>query len=100
MRCYSSLLVTLRMRGITVWSYLGAWLAGAGVLGAVLLTAACQTNQAAVATPGSASAAPTARASAAPTDPTAATDPAAVTGPVVALGDSYTAGAMSPIETL
>jgi lysophospholipase L1-like esterase len=61
------------------------WVAATGVLAAVLLTAACH-----VAT------------SAAPAAPAAVHSSAAAystTGPVVALGDSYTAGALLPIDT-
>jgi lysophospholipase L1-like esterase len=73
------------MRGVTVWSQVRGWLAATGVLAAVLLTAACHTTTAA------ALAAPaTVRSSAAAYS--------APSGPVVALGDSYTAGALLPIN--
>jgi lysophospholipase L1-like esterase len=62
------------------------WLAATGVLSAVALTAACQAATAA-----------------APAAPAAVRSSAAAysapTGPVVALGDSYTAGALLPINT-
>jgi lysophospholipase L1-like esterase len=70
------------MRGITVWSRARGWLAATGALAAVLLTAACHaTTQAAPASPSAA----------------AYTAPS---GPVVALGDSYTAGALLPLDSL
>jgi lysophospholipase L1-like esterase len=69
-----------------VWSQLRGWMAATGVLSAVLLTAAC------AATTTGAPAAPAAvRSSAAAYS--------APTGPVVALGDSYTAGALLPVTT-
>src|ERR1700722_72126 len=72
------------MRGITVWSHVRGWLALSGVLTVILLTAACR------ATPTPDAAAPV-RSSAAAYS--------AATGPVVALGDSYTAGALLPLDT-
>jgi lysophospholipase L1-like esterase len=71
------------MRGITVWSHVRGWLALSGVLTVILLTAACR------ATPTPDAAAPV-RSSAAAYS--------AATGPVVALGDSYTAGALLPLD--
>jgi lysophospholipase L1-like esterase len=79
------------MRGITVWSRARGWLATAGVLTAALLTAACHTTATpdATATPGAtASVGSSAAAYSAPS------------GPVVALGDSYTAGALLPLDPL
>jgi lysophospholipase L1-like esterase len=69
------------MRGITVGSHVRGWLSAAGALTAVLLTAACG------ATPTVADAV---RSSAAAYS--------APSGPVVALGDSYTAGALLPLD--
>ena len=69
-----------------MWSRVRGWLAATGVLSAVALTAACQAATAA-----------------APAAPAAVRSSAAAysapTGPVVALGDSYTAGALLPINT-
>jgi lysophospholipase L1-like esterase len=69
------------MRGVTVWSRGRGWLAANGVLSVVALTAACQAATAAPAAVRSSAAAYS-----------------APTGPVVALGDSYTAGALLPIN--
>jgi lysophospholipase L1-like esterase len=66
-----------------VWSHVRGWLALSGVLTVILLTAACR------ATPTPTAAAPVRSSAAA----------YATTGPVVALGDSYTAGALLPIDT-
>jgi lysophospholipase L1-like esterase len=64
------------MREITVWSHVRGWLAATGVLTVTLLTAACHvTTMAAVAAYS------------------------APSGPVAALGDSYTAGALLPIDS-
>jgi lysophospholipase L1-like esterase len=70
------------MRGVTVWSHVRGWAAATGVLSAVLLTAACHVvTSAAPAAVGSSAAAYS-----------------APPGPVVALGDSYTAGALLPLD--
>jgi lysophospholipase L1-like esterase len=69
-------LVTLRTKGATLRSYARAWLTGAISLTSVVVVAA-----ACLATPMSASA-----------------SASALAGPIVALGDSYTAGALLPIE--
>src|ERR1700722_17746708 len=70
------------MRGVTVWSHVRGWAAATGVLSAVLLTAACHVvTSAAPAAVGSSAAAYS-----------------AMPGPVVALGDSYTAGALLPLD--
>ena len=90
-------LVAFRAREMTVWSRARAWPAGAvTLLAAALLTSACH---------GAPAAHPSAAASAALRPPLPASAPAAsapaasaVAGPVVALGDSYTAGAMLPID--
>jgi lysophospholipase L1-like esterase len=71
------------MRGITVWSHVRGWLAATGVLTVILLTAACHVTTMAVAAGVSSSAAAY----------------SAPSGPVVALGDSYTAGALLPIDS-
>jgi lysophospholipase L1-like esterase len=64
-----------------------AWgVTAAGVLTAALLTPACHATPAAVAKPGD-------------SPPTATTKPVNSAGPVVALGDSYTAGALLPLDT-
>jgi len=70
-------------------------LAAAGVLAVVLVTAACHATTAA-----SATAAPSASASASASAvrSSAAADSVS-SGPVVALGDSYTAGALLPLDT-
>jgi lysophospholipase L1-like esterase len=69
-----------------VWSRVRGWVAATGVLSVVAVTAACQAATAA-----------------APAAPAAVRSSAAAysapTGPVVALGDSYTAGALLPINT-
>jgi lysophospholipase L1-like esterase len=66
-----------------VWSHVRGWAAATGVLSAVLLTAACHVvTSAAPAAVGSSAAAYS-----------------ATPGPVVALGDSYTAGALLPLDT-
>ncbi|HET6191134.1 MAG TPA: SGNH/GDSL hydrolase family protein, partial [Trebonia sp.] len=67
-----------------MWSRVRGWVAATGVLSAVVLTAACQAATAAPAAPAAV------RSSAAYSAPT---------GPVVALGDSYTAGALLPVNT-
>src|SRR5580698_3047283 len=73
------------MRGITVWSHARGWLGLAAVVAMAVVTTACHatpTTAVAVAVRSS-----------------AAADPAP-TGPVVALGDSYTAGALLPLNPL
>ena len=78
------------MRGITVGSRLRAGLAGASVVTAALLVSGCHAAPTAdVAVAGNA-----AKASA-----SASVRAAAQAGPVVALGDSYTAGALLPFDT-
>jgi lysophospholipase L1-like esterase len=73
-----------------VWSHRRGWPAAAGVLAVILLTAACHVTTAAV-TAGSSTARASAKTSAAA---------AVTTGPVVALGDSYTAGGLLPLDPL
>ena len=102
------LLVTLCMKGATVWSSRRAWLAGAGALAATMIAAACLATPAlgGVQPPPGASAAAFALDPAIGLDTTTALDPAiasvamrpALSGPMVALGDSYTAGALLPSE--
>ncbi|HEY1820562.1 MAG TPA: SGNH/GDSL hydrolase family protein [Trebonia sp.] len=70
-------------------------MAAAGLLTAVLLTAACHVTTGDEASPSKAASA-SASASASPSDPTSSR--AAATGPVVALGDSYTAGGLLPLD--
>jgi lysophospholipase L1-like esterase len=102
------LLVTLCMKGATVWSSRRAWLTGAGALAATMIAAAC------LATPalGGVQPPPGAPAAAFAADPATVLDTAtaldtaiasvamrpALSGPMVALGDSYTAGALLPSE--
>jgi len=71
------------MKGITVWSHVRGWLAAAGVLTVIGVTAGCHATTMAATAP----------------KPEAASAVAAVAaGPVVALGDSYTAGALLPLD--
>jgi lysophospholipase L1-like esterase len=70
------------MRGVTVWSHVRGWPALAAVLTVTMLTAACHATPSA----GAVAVRSSAAAYAAPT------------GPVVALGDSYTAGALLPLN--
>jgi lysophospholipase L1-like esterase len=91
------LLVTLRTKGATLRSYARAWLTGALSLTSIVVAAACLATPASgavqrpLSTPGSGPR-PMLAAASVPA-------PAAVlAGPVVALGDSYTAGALLPIE--
>lgn len=92
------------MRGSTVWSRIRGQAAATCVLAMVLLTAACHvTTQAAPASPSpsalASSAAGSPRAGAGPASGAASgTASAAAGGPVVALGDSYTAGALLPLD--
>jgi lysophospholipase L1-like esterase len=105
--------VTLCMKGATVWSFKRVWLTGAGALTATVIAAVC------LATPASGRVQPPLGAPAADLDAaalaassaqvaqvaqvvqvaqvSAATLPA-LPGPVVALGDSYTAGALLPTD--
>lgn len=104
------LLVTLRMKGATVRSSRRAWLTGAGALVATMIAAACLAAPAAGGVqpaPGASVAALTSGPSALAADRgTLAADPATASaaalpaqpGPMVALGDSYTAGALLPPE--
>ena len=69
-----------------MWSHVRGWAAATGVLSAVLLTAACHVTTAAAPAAPAAVGSSAAAYSAAP-------------GPVVALGDSYTAGALLPVDT-
>jgi lysophospholipase L1-like esterase len=85
-------LVTVGMRGITLGSRLRRGLAGACVaVTAALLTAGCHTTT--VADVAQAGKAPS------PSSAAAASAAAAAAGPVVALGDSYTAGGLLPLDT-
>jgi lysophospholipase L1-like esterase len=96
------LLVTLCMKGATVWSSRRAWLTGAGALAATMIAAAC------LATPALGGVQPPlgAPATAFAADPAIALDATsasvamlpALSGPMVALGDSYTAGALLPSD--
>ena len=98
------------MRGITVWSRVRGWAAMTGVLAAVLLTTACHVNDPranAAASPSPTNAAKTsARTASVPSisaltasAPVTTASAPATTGPVVALGDSYTAGALLPLAS-
>ena len=76
------------------------WAAATGVLATVLLTAACHVSTQATANP-TPSAASSSRAGAGPASSAASAAPAdgaASAGSVVALGDSYTAGALLPLD--
>jgi lysophospholipase L1-like esterase len=92
--------VTLCMKGATVCSYKRVSLTGAGTLAAIIIAAAC------LATPASGSVHPlgapaadlAAAALAADSAQVSAATLPALSGPVVALGDSYTAGALLPID--
>jgi lysophospholipase L1-like esterase len=105
------LLVTLCVKGATVRSSRRVWLTGAGALAATMIAAAClaATAVAGAKPPAGASIAMIAAdpATALVADHAAlAADPAAASaaalpalpGPMVALGDSYTAGALLPSE--
>jgi lysophospholipase L1-like esterase len=96
------------MKGATVWSSKRAWLTGAGALGATIIAAACLATPASgrvqppFGTPAADLAADAAQMSSATVPALSglaqmsdATVPA-LSGPVVALGDSYTAGALLP----
>jgi lysophospholipase L1-like esterase len=86
--------VTLCMKGATVWSSRRPWLTGAGALAATMIAAAC------LATPtlGGVQPPPGASTAALAADPASASVAVlpALSGPMVALGDSYTAGALLP----
>jgi lysophospholipase L1-like esterase len=69
-----------------MWSSARGWLAATGVLAALLLTAACHVTTQAAAPAAS------------PSSPTVSPSTVASSGPVVALGDSYTAGGMVPLD--
>jgi lysophospholipase L1-like esterase len=103
------LLVTLCVKGATVRSSRRVWLTGAGALAATMIAAACLAAPAlgGVQPPPGASISELAAAPAAlAADPALASDPAtasaavlpALSGPMVALGDSYTAGALLPSD--
>ena len=104
--------VTLCMKGATVWSSKRVWLTGSGALTATMIAAACVATSASGGTrplgasagsltdsvarsaaTGSADALAAGRAATA-----GAAAPSALTGPMVALGDSYTAGALLPSQ--
>jgi lysophospholipase L1-like esterase len=88
------LAVTPRWKGVTVWSSVRGLAATAGVLAAVLLTAAChETTQATADPTGLAKVTPATTGTQAK-----AASPVQSAGPVVALGDSYTAGGMFPVD--
>src|SRR5579863_2150850 len=90
------LAVTLCMKGATVRDFWRVWVTGAGALGATIIAAAC------LATPASGSVQPPlgtpAADLAAGTAQVAAATLPALSGPMVALGDSYTAGALLPAD--
>ena len=87
------------MKGATVRDFWRVWLTGAGALGATIIAAACLATPASgsvqppLGTPAADLAGGTAHVSAATVS--AATLPV-LSGPMVALGDSYTAGALLP----
>lgn len=94
--------VTLCMKGATVWSSKRVWLTGTGALAATMIAAACL----AMAASGGVQPPPGASTAALAADPgtasvtalTALPAPPAPAGPIVALGDSYTAGALLPAD--
>jgi lysophospholipase L1-like esterase len=112
--------VTLCMKGATVRISRRAWLTGTGALAATMIAAACLAAPALggvqpppgasvaelTTTPGAPSAAALAVGSSTPSGAELAADPAkasaatlpALSGPMVALGDSYTAGALLPTD--
>lgn len=104
--------VTLRVKGVTVWSRkrVGLAAAGAGAVAAIATTVVCLTAAAAPAAPltpvarvaqagAPSNPASTAPAGAAPAPVSVApAAPAVAAGPVVALGDSYTAGDLLPLN--
>src|SRR3984885_16008808 len=88
--------VTLCVKGATVRISRRVWLTGTGAIAASMIAAAC------LAAPASGGIQPPpggsiAALSAAPAAASAAAPPA-LSGPMVALGDSYTAGALLPID--
>ena len=90
------LLVTLCVKGATVRSSGRVWLTGAGALAATMIAAACLAAPAA----GGVQPPPGASIAALAADPATASAAVlpALPGPMVALGDSYTAGALLPSE--
>jgi lysophospholipase L1-like esterase len=90
--------VTLCMKGATLRSSKRVWFTGAGTLAATIITAVCLTTSASggVQPPLGASMAGLAADSAAQAPTATPAAPAAPSGPMVALGDSYTAGALLP----
>jgi lysophospholipase L1-like esterase len=112
--------VTLCMKGATVRISRRVWLTGTGALAATMITAACLAAPALggvqpppgasvaelTTTPGTTSAAALVVGSGTPAAAALAADPAtasaamlpALPGPMVALGDSYTAGALLPTD--
>jgi lysophospholipase L1-like esterase len=95
--------VTLCMKGATVWSSKRVWLAGTGSLAATMIAVACLAGSAS----GGVQPPPGTSAAALAADPAvlaAVPAPASVdalpaeAGPIVALGDSYTAGALLPAD--
>ena len=92
-----------------MWSRVRGWAAVTSVLAAVLLTAACHTDGPQASTAASPSPTNAAKSSApttgapttsAPTTSAPATSAPATAGRVVALGDSYTAGALLPVDSV
>jgi lysophospholipase L1-like esterase len=116
------LLVTLCMKGATVWSYKRVWLTGAGALTATMIAAAAlatpalggvqpppgasmaafeaaaSANSVALATGASVTSAAALSAAASVSSAASATVTPGRPGPMVALGDSYTAGALLPSD--
>jgi lysophospholipase L1-like esterase len=107
--------VTLCMKGATVWSFKRVWLTGAGALTATVIAAACLATSAsgsvqpplgapaadlaaAALAANSAQVAQVAAANSAQVAQMSAAVLPALPGPVVALGDSYTAGALLPTD--
>lgn len=89
-----------------MWSHVRGWAAAAGVLASVLPATACHVTPtpAPSATASATASAPASAAATAPA-PAGSPDPAKTpaapvvpAGPVVALGDSYTAGALLPLQ--
>jgi lysophospholipase L1-like esterase len=91
--------VTLSAKGVTVWSRKRAGLAGAGAVAGIAAAVLCLSAAAAPAAPAAPAGAPANPAAVAPA--AVAVAPAAnavAAGPVVALGDSYTAGDLMPLN--
>jgi lysophospholipase L1-like esterase len=86
--------VTLCVRGVTVWSRKRAGLAGVGAVAGIAAVVVCLsvTSAPAMVVPAGPGAV------AAPAAPVAATVAPVEAGPVVALGDSYTAGNLLPLD--